>query len=108
MARHRGCARTRLHAESCWLRISRRVALIVLVGSLTAFAVMLSSPRTEPVRLVRDLILFHLATRATVWLCWWPRAEVARARRAWRLLAIALLLSTAANACFTLIPDAAL
>ena len=58
--------------------------------------------------MTRDLVLFNLAHLAAALLCWWPRVESAWERRAWRLLAIAILLSTAGNAGMTLIPDATL
>jgi diguanylate cyclase len=106
MARHSGSAGTHLHAESVGLRVGRRIALNVLVGSITAFAVCLALPTTGQTRVVRDLVLFNLAHLATAYLCLWPRVETARARRAWRLVGIAILLSTAGNVCFTLIADA--
>jgi diguanylate cyclase (GGDEF)-like protein len=106
MARHSGSAGTRLHTESVGLRVGRRIALGVLVGSITAFAVCLASPPTGQTRLVRDLVLFNLAHLATAYLCLWPYVDTARARRAWRLVGIAILLSTAGNVCFTLIADA--
>jgi hypothetical protein len=78
----------------------------MLVGSIAFFAVCLILPPTEQTRLVRDLVLFNLAHLATAYLCLWPRVATARARRAWRLVGIAILLSTAGNICFTLIADA--
>jgi hypothetical protein len=69
---------------------------------------LLGSSSAGPARLVRDLILFNLAHLAAACLCWWPRVETVRDRRAWRLLTIAVLLSVAGNICFTLIPGATL
>ncbi len=108
MARHRGSARPRLRNESVGLGAGRRIALTVLAGSVTAFAALLILRSIGTARLARDLVLFNLAHLAAAYLCWWPRGETARCRRAWRLLAIAILLSTAGNACFTLIPGATL
>ena len=108
MARHSGAARSRLHDESVRLRVGRRIAATLLVGSVTAFAALLGSSSAGPARLVRDLILFNLAHLAAACLCWWPRVETVRHRRAWRLLTIALLLSVAGNIFFTLIPGATL
>ncbi len=108
MARHSGAARSRLHDESVRLRVGRRIAATLLVGSVTAFAALLGSSSGGPARLVRDLILFNLAHLAAACLCWWPRVETVRHRRAWRLLTIALLLSVAGNIFFTLIPGATL
>jgi diguanylate cyclase len=108
MARHSESARSRLHAESVRLRVGRRIAATLLIGSVTAFAVLLGSSSAGPARLVRDLILFNLAHLAAACLCWWPRVETVRARRAWRLLTIAVLLSVAGNICFTLVPGATL
>jgi diguanylate cyclase (GGDEF)-like protein len=105
MARHSGSAGSALHAESAGLRFGRRIALSVLVGSVTAFALCLGSSSAG---LVRDLVLFNLAHLAAACLCSWPRVETPRARRAWRLVAIAILLSTSGNVCFTVIPDATL
>ena len=108
MARHGGSPRSRLHAETVGLRVGRRIAATVLIGSVTAFAALLGSSSDGPARLVRDLILFNLAHLAAACLCWWPRVETVRARRAWRLLTIAVLLSVAGNICFTLVPGATL
>ena len=108
MARHSGAARSRLHDESVRLRVGRRIAATLLVGSVTAFAALLGSSSAGPARLVRDLILFNLAHLAAACLCWWPRVETVRHRRAWRLLTIAVLLSVAGNIFFTLIPGATL
>lgn len=107
MARHGGSVRC-LHTESIGLRVGRQIALITLVVSVTAFVLCLNLPSTEPTRLIRDLGLFNLAHLATAYLCWWSCVETAPNHRAWRLVAIAILLSTAGNACFTLIPDASL
>ena len=107
MARHSGCARPSPEPGSDGLRVGRRIALVLLVGSVTAFAALLGTPSTGLVRLARDLVVFNVAHLATAALCWWPRAVSARARRAWRLLAIALVLSVAGNVCFTLVAGTA-
>jgi hypothetical protein len=104
MARHSG-ARPGLDTGSDGLRVGRRIALILLVGSVTAFAALLGAPSTGPVLLARDLVLFNVAHLATAALCWWPRAVSDRARRAWRLLAVAVVLSVAGNVCFTLVSE---
>ena len=108
MARHSGSARSPRRATSVGLRSGRRIALAVLVGAVAAFAVALGLTETAPLRMTRDLVLFSLAHLAAALLCWWPRVESPWERRAWRLLAIAILLSTAGNASMTLIPDATL
>ena len=79
MARHSGCARPSPEPGSDGLRVGRRIALVLLVGSVTAFAALLGTPSTGPVRLARDLVVFNLAHLATAALCWWPRAVSARA-----------------------------
>ena len=107
MARHSGCARPSPEPGSDGLRVGRRIALVLLVGSVAAFAAMLGTPSTGPVRLARDLVVFNVAHLATAALCWWPRAVTGRPRRAWRLLAIALVLSVAGNVCFTLVAGTA-
>ena len=107
MARHSGWARPSPQPGSDGLRVGRRIALVLLVGSVAAFAAMLGTPSTGPVRLARDLVVFNVAHLATAALCWWPRAVSARTRWAWRLLAIALVLSVAGNVCFTLVAGTA-
>ena len=57
-------------------------------------------------RLLRDLVFYNLPHLATAGLCWWAPADTRSTRRAWRLLALAILLVAAGNVCFTLIPDA--
>ena len=57
-------------------------------------------------RLLRDLVFYNLPHLATAGLCWWAPADTRSSRRAWRLLALAILLAAAGNVCFTLIPDA--
>jgi diguanylate cyclase len=106
MARHSGSAGAHLHTASVGPGVGRRIALSVLVASITAFALCLPLPPSGSTRLVRDVALFNLAHLATAYLCSWPRVEAARARRAWRLVGIAVLLSTAGNVCFTLAADA--
>jgi diguanylate cyclase (GGDEF)-like protein len=108
MARHSGSARSPHRAKAVGLQARYRIALAVIVGAIAAFAVALGLPETVPIRLTRDLVLFNLAHLTAALLCWWPNVEPARNRRAWRLLAIAILLSTGGNACLTLIPEATL
>jgi GGDEF domain-containing protein len=108
MARHNRSARPGPRAESLRMRLGRQTALVLLLACVTASPALLGWPSTGVARLVRDLVLANLAHLATAYLCWWPRAHTSRARRAWRFLAVALLLSTAGNVCASLIPSATL
>ena len=102
---HRGprLLRTRGSAR---LRIARRTTWTVLVGSLVGFAVLVGSPMDDGLRLLRDLILYNLVHLAAACLCWWPSAATRSSVRAWRLLAVATVFTTAGNVCATLTPDA--
>jgi diguanylate cyclase (GGDEF)-like protein len=77
---------------------------IVLAGSIIGFTVLMGWS-IDAGRLLRDLVFYNLPYLATACLCWWAPANTRSSRRAWRLLALAILLSTAGNVCFTLIPD---
>jgi diguanylate cyclase len=102
MARHSGGARPSPDTRADGLPAGRGIALVVLGGSVAAFALLVGGPSTGPVALSRDLVLFNVAHLATAALCWWPRAVTARARRAWRVLAVAVVVSAAGNVGFTL------
>lgn len=108
MARHGGPARSPRPATPDGPGMWRRVVLGAAVASVAAFAATLSLGTSGWDRLVRDLVLFNLVHIATAVLCWGARGETARDHRAWRLLAVAILLAAAGNAYLTLLPDATL
>jgi diguanylate cyclase len=108
MARHSGSARSPRAATSDGLGIRRRVALVAVVGAVVAFAATLGVDTSGPGGLVRDLVLFNVVHLATALLCWWARGEAGRERRAWRLVAVAILLAAAGNAFLTAVPDTTL
>ena len=74
------------------------------MGSIAGFTVLMGWS-IDAGRLLRDLVLYNLPHLATACLCWWAPANTRSSRRAWRLLALAILLVAAGNVCFTLIPD---
>jgi diguanylate cyclase (GGDEF)-like protein len=77
---------------------------IAFVGSFASFVVLLGSSFGAG-RLFRDLVLYNLAHLTTAGLCWWACADTRSSRRAWRMVALAILLATAGNVCFTLLPN---
>ena len=102
--RPRRSIRQRRSSQSVGLGLARRAIWIVLVGSIAAFVVLMGWS-FDAGRLLRSLVLYNLAHVATACLCWWARADTRSSRRAWRLIAVAILLATASNVCFTLLPD---
>jgi diguanylate cyclase (GGDEF)-like protein len=105
MVRSRRLTRHRHSSDSGRLQLARRALWIVLAGSIAGFTVLMG-PSMDAGRLLRDLVFYNLPYLATASLCWWAPANTRSSRRVWRLLAAAILLATAGNICFTLIPDA--
>ena len=104
MVRSRRLTRHRHSSDSARVRRARRALWIVLAGSIAGFTVLMGSSM-DAGRLLRDLVFYNLPYLATAGLCWWAPANTRSSRRAWRLLAVAILLAAAGNVCFTLIPD---
>jgi diguanylate cyclase len=105
MARHTRSVGPTPVTESARLRVGRRIAVTVLIGSVAAFVAFLPWSNTDADSQIRSLVLLNLAHLATAYLCWRPREGDPRT---WRLLATAILLSTAGSVCFALVPDATL
>ena len=105
MVRSHRFIRPRRSSGSAGVRRARRAMWIVLVGSLAGFTVLMGWSM-DAGRPLRDLVLYNLPPLATACLCWWAPTGTRSSRRAWRLLAVAILLAAAGNVCFTLIPDA--
>ena len=106
MVRSRRFNRRHPSSDSAGLRSARRALWIVFAGSLAGFTVLMGWSDLDAGRLLRDLVFYNLPHLATAGLCWWAPADTRSSRRAWRLLALAILLVAAGNVCFTLIPDA--
>jgi diguanylate cyclase (GGDEF)-like protein len=105
MVRSRRFIRRHHSSDSTGLQLARQAMWIVLAVSIMGFTVLMGWS-IDAGRLFRDLVLYNLPHLATACLCWWAPASTRSSRRAWRLFALAILLSAAGNVCFTLIPDA--
>ena len=104
MVRSHRFIRARHSSGSAGVRRARWAMWIVLVGSIAGFTVLMGWS-IDAGRPLRDLVLYNLPPLATACLCWWAPTSTRSSRRAWRLFALAILLSAAGNVCFTLIPD---
>jgi hypothetical protein len=105
MVRSRRLIRRHHSSDAAGLKLCRQTMWIVLAGSITGFTVLMGWS-IDAGRLLRDLVFYNLPYLATACLCWWAPANTRSSQRAWRLLAVAILLTTAGNVGFTLIPDA--
>ena len=105
MVRSRHFNRRHPSSDAVGTRNARRALWIVFAGSLAGFTVLMGWSM-DAGRLLRNLVFYNLPRLATAGLCWWAPADTRSTRRAWRLLALAILLVAAGNVCLTLIPDA--